>query len=63
MNRILLCVCALLALAWPAWACPSCSLSQGVDTLVFILAFMVVPYVIVGGTWAWIRRILRREAA
>ncbi len=63
MNRILLCVCALPALAAPAWACPTCSLSQGVDTLVFILAFMLVPYVIVAGTWDWIRRLLRQEAA
>ena len=33
----------------------------GVDTLVFILAFLVVPYVIVSGTWIWIRRILKSE--
>ena len=63
MHRVLLSACAMAALAGPAWACPSCSLSQGVDTLVFILAFMVVPYVVVGGTWAWIRRILKQEAA
>jgi len=52
---------ALGALAAPAWACPSCSLSQSLDTLIFILAFLVVPYVIVGGTWMWIKRILKAE--
>ena len=52
---------ALGALAAPAWACPTCSLSQGIDTLVFVLAFMIVPYAVVSLTWMWIKRILRQE--
>ena len=60
-RRGVLALSALGALAAPAWACPSCSLSQGLDTLGFILAFLVVPYVIVSGTWMWIRRILKSE--
>lgn len=60
-RRITLVASAVAALAAPAWACPSCALSQGVDTLIFILAFLVVPYLIVSGTWIWIRRILKSE--
>ena len=60
-RRLTLVASAVAALAAPAWACPSCALSQGVDTLVFILAFLVVPYAIVSGTWIWIRRILKSE--
>lgn len=61
IRRLVLVASALVALAAPAWACPSCALSQGVDTLVFILAFLIVPYLIVSGTWIWIRRILKSE--
>ncbi len=54
---------ALGALAAPAWACPTCSLSQGLDTLIFVLAFLVVPYAVVTFTWMWLKRILRQEQA
>ena len=52
---------ALAALAAPAAACPYCSLSQSADTLVYIGAFLIVPYVVVGGTLVAIRRILGSE--
>jgi len=60
-RRSVLSASAIAALAAPAWACPTCSLSQGIDTLVYILAFLVVPYVIVAGTFVWIKRILKSE--
>lgn len=60
-RRAALTLGALGALAAPAWACPTCSLSQGVDTLIFVLAFMVVPYAVVSLTWMWLKRILRQE--
>jgi hypothetical protein len=55
-------VAALLAgLAPGAAACPYCSLSQGVDTLVYIAAFLVLPYLIVSGVWVWLKRLLASE--
>ena len=52
---------AFVVLAAPAAACPSCSLGQGLDTLLIILAFMVVPYVVVSCTWLWMRRLMNSE--
>ncbi len=52
---------ALVLLAVPAAACPYCSLSQDGDTLAYIAAFLVVPYVVVTGTLFAVRRILRAE--
>jgi hypothetical protein len=52
---------ALPGLSAPAAACPYCSLSQGADTLLYIAAFITVPYVIVTCVLFWIRRILRAE--
>jgi hypothetical protein len=54
---------ALGALAAPAAACPYCTLSQSADTLAYIAAFLVVPYVVVSGTLFALRRILRSEQA
>ena len=54
---------ALAALAAPAAACPYCAISQSADTLVYIAAFLVIPYVLVSGTWLWMRRILAVERA
>ena len=53
----------MAALAAPAAACPSCALSQGVDTLIYILGFLVIPYAVVTGTYLWMRRVLASEAA
>jgi hypothetical protein len=52
---------ALAALAAPAAACPYCSVSQANDTLLFIAAFLVAPYLVVSGTYMVIRHILRGE--
>ena len=52
---------AFALLAAPASACPSCSLGQGLDTLMIILGFMVVPYVVVSCVWLWMRRLLNSE--
>jgi len=52
---------AVAGLAPVAAACPYCALSQGVDTLVFIAAFLLLPYVIVTGVWVWIKRLLASE--
>ncbi|GJM22972.1 MAG: hypothetical protein DHS20C15_28870 [Planctomycetota bacterium] len=57
---------ALLAFSPVASACPYCALSQGTDTLIFILFFLVIPYLVVTGVWIWMKRVLaaeRRELA
>ncbi len=53
---------ALAGLAPVAAACPSCGLSLDGRTLVYIAAFLVVPYLIVSGVVVWVRRLLRAEA-
>ena len=62
VTRLLAALLALAALAAPAAACPTCSLAQGVDTLLYIIGFMLVPYLLVSGTWWWMKRILAAEA-
>lgn len=52
---------ALAGLAAPAWACPYCSVGQDTNTLAYILAFVLIPYVLVSGVLLWMRRILRSE--
>ena len=52
---------AVAAFAPGAAACPYCSLSQGLDTLAYIMGFLIIPYVIVSGTWLWMRRVLASE--
>jgi hypothetical protein len=52
---------AMVALSQSASACPYCSLSQGSDTLMYVVSFLVIPYVIVGGTWVWMKRVLNSE--
>lgn len=60
-RRLALGASALAALAAPVSACPSCSVGQAVETLVLVLAFMFIPYVIVSGVWFWMKRLLARE--
>ncbi len=60
-GRVALSLSALAALAAPASACPSCGLTGDMDTLIFILAFLAIPYVVVSATLAWIRRILKGD--
>jgi hypothetical protein len=52
---------AIGVLAAPAAACPYCALSQGTDTLIYIMAFLGIPYVIVFGTWRWMKHVLAQE--
>lgn len=52
---------ALGLLAAPAAACPNCAVSQSGDTLIYIAAFMLVPYLVVSGTLWAMRRVLRAE--
>jgi len=52
---------ALVAFAAPAWACPYCAVGQDTDTLIYILAFILIPYVIVSGVLFWMRRLFRSE--
>jgi hypothetical protein len=62
LTRLAAPAAALALLAAPASACPYCSLSQGTDTLVYVLAFLTIPYVIVYGTWRWMKHVLHQEA-
>jgi len=51
----------LVCLSSPAAACPTCSLGQALSTLVYVAAFMAIPYVIVTGVCMWMRRVVRTE--
>jgi len=62
-SRLVPAFAALLVLTGPVAACPYCALSQGTDTLIYIMGFLIIPYVIVTGTFMWMRRVLRDEAA
>ena len=52
---------ALVGLSASAAACPFCALSQSADTLIYVGALMLVPYVVVSGVVLWMRRILASE--
>ena len=62
MTRAAACAGAVVATSSPAWACPSCSLGD-FNTLVYILAFLFIPYLVVSCVWLWIRRILASESS
>jgi len=51
----------VLGLAAPALACPYCSLSQGLDTLVYILAFLAIPYAVVTVVMLCMKKVLAGE--
>lgn len=62
VQRAALTFGALCAFAPGAAACPSCGAAgQGLETLVWILGFLVIPYVIVSGVWFWMKRVLASE--
>lgn len=63
LRTPLLALAALLAFSPVASACPYCSLSQGTDTLIFILFFLGIPYLVVTGVWFWMKRVLAAERA
>lgn len=52
---------ALVALAVPASACPSCSVGQGFETLAYVLGFLLIPYGVVMGVLFWMRRLHAEE--
>ena len=52
---------ALAGLSAAASACPYCALSQSADTLVYVAALMLVPYLVVSGVVFWMRRLLASE--
>ncbi len=60
MN-ILRTLLVLLAATASASACPSCSLAQAGDTLLYIIAFMLMPYALVSGSVVWIKSLLAEE--
>jgi hypothetical protein len=59
--RLGLALTLLVGLSSPASACPACSLGQALSTLVYVAAFMTIPYVIVTGVCMWMRRVVRTE--
>jgi sorbitol-specific phosphotransferase system component IIC len=52
---------AIVAFSAPAAACPYCALSQGIETLAYVLGFLAIPYLIVTGVWFWMRRVIATE--
>jgi len=52
---------AIAALSSVASACPYCALSQSSETLLFITAFLAIPYVIVTAVMLWMKRVLASE--
>ena len=52
---------ALALVTSMASACPSCSLAQAGDTLLYIIAFMATPYLLVSGSVVWIKSLLDEE--
>lgn len=52
---------AAALLAGPAAACPSCSLAQAGDTLLYVVSFMLLPYLLVSGSIVWIKSLLDEE--
>ncbi len=53
----------VVAFSADAWACPYCALSQGTETLVFIGAFLAIPYIVVTAVMFWMKRVLASEHA
>lgn len=52
---------ALAALAPAAAACPSCSVGQGLETLLYVLGFLAIPYLIVSGVLFWMKKLFAEE--
>jgi hypothetical protein len=52
---------AIAGLSATAWACPFCAMGQSADTLLYMAALMLVPYVLVSGVVLWMRRVLASE--
>jgi hypothetical protein len=61
IRRLVLGCSALAALASSASACPSCSTGQGLETLLYVLGFLTIPYVVVTGVLFSMRKLLNQE--
>ena len=61
LRRLTACAGALAALAVPASACPSCSVGQGLETLAYVLGFLMIPYGVVMGVLFWMRKLQAEE--
>ncbi|HIG12444.1 MAG: hypothetical protein ABGY71_00280 [bacterium] len=61
MKSLLFTAPALCALAPAALACPSCSVGQGMETLLFVMGFLGVPYLVVTGVLFWMRQLTAGE--
>ena len=61
-QRAALTLGALCAFSPGAAACPSCGVAgQGLETLVWILGFLIIPYIIVSAVWWWMKRVIASE--
>jgi hypothetical protein len=61
IRRLTVMFSAVAALAIPASACPSCSTGQGLETLLYVLGFLAIPYLVVSGVLFWMRRLMNQE--
>ncbi len=61
IPRIAATIGAVAALAASASACPSCSTGQGMETLLYVLGFLTIPYMVVSGVLFSMRRLFNQE--
>lgn len=61
IARLALMLGAVVAMASSASACPSCSTGQGLETLIYVLCFLTIPYVVVSGVMFWMRKLFNQE--
>jgi hypothetical protein len=61
ISRLALMMGAVAALATSATACPSCSTGQGLETLIYVLCFLITPYIVVSGVMFSVRRLFNQE--
>jgi hypothetical protein len=60
--RALIVVLAVGAFAPAAAACPTCGVAgQGGETLMWVLGFLAIPYVVVSGVWIWMKHLMASE--
>lgn len=60
--RALLVVLVVGAVAPAAAACPTCGVAgQGGETLMWVLGFLAIPYVVVSGVWMWMKHLMASE--
>ena len=60
--RVLVVLLVLGALSPDAAACPTCGVAgQGSETLLWVLGFLAIPYVVVSGVWMWMKHVMASE--